>query len=99
MNHEQINTLLEQAARKGGQEALAKHDKDDDNMNVQKWSAIILAIIGICGFFSGILFFVINSQLDRRVAPIELDMAIIKNDALHVKTALEEIKSLIQGKR
>jgi hypothetical protein len=48
---------------------------------------------------AGLLLFVINSQVEdkinERVSPIEIDMALIKNDQGHVKRALEEIKVLL----
>jgi hypothetical protein len=103
MTHEEITRLIEEAARKGGQEALAKHNREDDALTSQKWSAIILCVIGICGVISSVLFFIINAeidkQLDRRVSPIEVDMALIKQDQTYVKKALEEIKDILQAKK
>lgn len=90
MTEQELISKLDEAARKGAQEVIAQ------NSNTQTWTSIVMCVIGVCGFITTILFFLMNSQIDKRVSPIERDMALIKQDQSYVKKSLDEIKGLLK---
>ena len=63
--------------------------------NTQSWTSIILCIVGICGVICSISMFFVQSIVRDKVAPIEMEVALIKQDQSYVKKTLEEIKALL----
>jgi hypothetical protein len=64
--------------------------------NHNNWQNTVLAIIGICTVASGILFAVIDARTDKKIAPLQSEVALIKNDQSYIRDSVDELKAIMR---
>jgi len=64
--------------------------------NKQSWQNTVLAIIGICTIASGILFYIIDAHTEKKIAPLQREVALIKNDQSYIRSSVDELKTTMK---